>query len=167
MSNEFEIASLYRRHGLTVFRRALRILGCESEAHEIVQDIFLSLFERPEQFSGRSTVTTFLYSMTTHACLNRLRDQRNRERLLRSWQEQGSKLEVASGLSLEQRLMLQEALSALPGDLAQVAIYSILDGLTHEQIARIMACSRRQVGNLLARLSRWEQTREEAKCCAT
>jgi hypothetical protein len=66
----------------SVFRRARRLLGNDADAHEVVQDLFVSLFERPEQFSQRSTLTTFLYSATTHACLNRIRNKKRRLQLL-------------------------------------------------------------------------------------
>src|SRR5688572_26052095 len=73
---------VYQRHAPAVFRRARQILGNAADAREIVQDVFLSLFEAPHQFRGKSSLSTFLYSATTHACLNRVRNQRNRERLI-------------------------------------------------------------------------------------
>ena len=82
MRNEPELALIYQRYAPIVFRRARQILGNEVDAGEVVQDVFLSLLERPEQYGGRSSITTFLYRMTTNACLARLRDERNRERLL-------------------------------------------------------------------------------------
>ncbi|HEY8946885.1 MAG TPA: sigma factor, partial [Polyangiaceae bacterium] len=68
--------SVYRRHGAAVYRRALRLLGGDADTHEVVQDVFLNLFENPSQYAGKSALTTFLYSATTHACLNRLRNRR-------------------------------------------------------------------------------------------
>lgn len=157
------IAELYRRHGPVVFRRAARILGSESDASEIVQNVFLSLFERPEQFQGQSRLTTFLYSMTTNACLNHLRNQKNRERLLREWGELDAEDDVL-GLRIEQRAILQEALSAMPSELARAAVYYLVDGLTHEEIARVLGCSRRHVGDLLARLDRYGASDAEVAC---
>src|SRR4051812_135657 len=106
MLDQTELTAAYRRHGPMVFRRARKLLGNESDAGEIVQDVFLSLFEKPEQFAGGSSLTTFLYSATTHACLTRLRNQRGRSRLQ---QERQTELapEDARELSQEQLLMLQ------------------------------------------------------------
>lgn len=73
---------MYRRHAASVYRRACTLLGNEADAHEVLQDLFVSLLERPDQFAGGSSLPTFLYSATTHACLNRLRNQKNRARLL-------------------------------------------------------------------------------------
>jgi RNA polymerase sigma factor (sigma-70 family) len=73
---------LYRRHAANAFRRARRLLANDADAHEVMHDVFLSLFERPEQYEGRSTLSTFLFSAVTHACLNRLRNDKTRRRLL-------------------------------------------------------------------------------------
>jgi RNA polymerase sigma factor (sigma-70 family) len=105
-------------------------------------------------------LTTFLYSVTTFACLNRLRDQRNRARLQRERQLERYPYEEVGQLTPEQRLILSRALETMPDDLAQVAVYRYMDGMTRDEIARVMACSRRTVGNLLLRLDCWVASRE-------
>src|SRR4051812_31435375 len=82
MEQGLDLDDVYRRHGPAVLRRARRLLGDDAEAEEALQEVFVSLAARPEQFAGRSAMTTFLYSATTHLCLNRLRDQRRRRALL-------------------------------------------------------------------------------------
>src|SRR4029079_12546990 len=51
-------------------------------AGEVVQEIFVSLIRDPAQFRGASSIATWLYSATTHLCLNKIRDRDNRTRLL-------------------------------------------------------------------------------------
>ena len=165
MLDEYQLASAYRRHGPSVFRRARQMLGVEADAYEVLQEVFLSLVERPEQFQGKSSVTTFLYSATTHACLNRIRNTNNRERLQREHLPADEESSDSRGLSAEQLVMLKRAIVNMPDELAQVAIYYLIDGLTHEEIARLLSCSRRQVGNLLTKLEEWGQKLEEVKSC--
>jgi len=108
---------------------------------------------------------TFLYSATTHACLNRMRNATNRERLRREYLPEPDESTDSRGLNAEELLMLQRAIQTLPDELAQVAIYYLVDGLTHQEIARIMSCSRRHVGNMLARLAEWGQKLEPVEPC--
>jgi RNA polymerase sigma-70 factor (ECF subfamily) len=162
MADRDSISIIYRRHAPTVFRRAQQILGNSADAHEVVQDVFLSLFENPAQFAGLSALTTFLYGMTTHTCLNRLRNQRNRARLLAENLQAAE--EDPAGLTAEQLLILQRALATMPDELAQVAVYSCMDGLSQEEIARILSCSRRHVGNLLERVNEWGKSQEANPC---
>lgn len=154
MPDDQSIESVYRRHGAAVYRRALHILGAAADAHEVVQDVFMGLFENPSQYAGKSSMTTFLYSATTHACLNRLRNRRTRERLLRG-NGALSPAEVDDSLSPEQQLVLRRALADMPEDVAHAVVYYCVDGLTHEEIAGLLACSRRHVGNLLDRANEW------------
>lgn len=163
--DEVQLASVYRSHGPSVFRRARQILGVEADAYEIVQEVFLSLVEKPEQFQGKSSVMTFLYSATTHACLNRIRNATNRERLRRENLPPPDESSESRQLNAEQLLMLQRAMQSMPDELAQVAMYYLVDGLTHEEIARLLSCSRRHVGNLITRLAEWGQKQEEAAPC--
>jgi RNA polymerase sigma factor (sigma-70 family) len=153
-----EVSELYRRHATTVFRRALRILGSESEAHEVVQDLFVSLLERPEQFAGRSTLSTFMYSATTHACLNRLRNQRNRARILSERGEQTD--DAAASVGVVELVTLHRALARLPAPLAEVAVYYFVDELSHNEIAGLLGCSRRHIGDLLQRVEAWGRSQE-------
>ena len=152
-----QVAEVYRRHAAGVHRRARRLLGDEAEAHEVLQDLFVSLLERPDQFTGGSQVITFLYSATTHACLNRLRNRRTRERLL---QERPQPAQVApQGDAL---VRVRQALARMPEPLAEVAVYYFVDELSHQEIADLLHCSRRHVGNLVERVVAWGRAQEEA-----
>jgi DNA-directed RNA polymerase specialized sigma24 family protein len=42
-------------------------------------------------------------------------------------------------------------LARLPLELAEVVVYYYVDEMTHDEIAEQIGCSRRQIGNLLAR----------------
>ena len=151
------VDSLYRVHGHAVLRRARRILGSEDEARDVVQEIFTGMLDGKTTFRGDSAVTTWLYSATTHGCLNRLRNDKTRARLLAA--ENAGKTEAAAGTDAESALLLRQLLARVPANLADVAILHYVDEMTHDEIAEVLGCSRRHVGNLLERLH--ERLREE------
>ena len=153
------IEQLYREHGHAVLRRARQIVGNEAEARDVLQDVFTTLVEKPAQFARRSSITTWLYSVTTHACLNRLRDQRNRSRLVAA-NIARLRPRSSAATSAEQTLV-RELLSGLPDDEAQVAIYYYVDELTQKEVATVMGCSRRHVGNLLRRVQERARRQEQ------
>jgi RNA polymerase sigma-70 factor (ECF subfamily) len=161
MLDRAELTRVYRCHAPMVFRRACKLLGSDADAGEIVQDVFLSLFEKPAQYAAASSLTTFLYSATTHACLNRLRNQRGRVKLQLA-REAELVPDGSDRLTQEELLLLQTTLRTMPADLAHVAVYHFMDGLTQEEIAEVLGCSRRHVGNQLARVQRWAEQRESA-----
>lgn len=147
---QLELEQIYRRHGHLVLRRARQILGSDQEAHEALQEIFTSLLHRPEQFEGRSQITTWLYSATTHLCLNRLRNHSTRTRILT---EKVAPVDASASVesNAEARAHVRQILSRVPEELARVAVYYYLDDLSHREIAELVGCSRRHVGDLLVR----------------
>jgi RNA polymerase sigma-70 factor (ECF subfamily) len=141
---------VYRTHGHAVLRRARRLLGDEEEARDLLQEVFASLVARPEQFAQKSSITTWLYGVTTHGCLNRLRNARTRKRLFDEHANpSGARSEPPRA---EDVAMVKELLAGLPADLAEVAVYHHIDEMTHDEIAEVLGCSRRHVGDLLTRL---------------
>ncbi len=145
-----DVEALYRTYGHSVLRRARQIMANDDDAGEILQEVFAGLVARPDQFDGKSAPSTFLYSVTTHACLQRLRDRRNRLRLVdeqvKPWT---SDVDPRSPATIA---IVRGVLAQLPTDEARAAVYYHLDGMTHAEIADVMTCSRRHVGDLLERV---------------
>jgi RNA polymerase sigma factor (sigma-70 family) len=155
-----DVEVLYRSYGHSVLRRARQILASDDEAAEVLQELFAGLVARPQQFDGRSAPSTFLYAATTHACLSRLRNQRNRRRLIdeqvKPWATE------IDARSTESASALRGVLGLLTDDEARAAVYHHLDGMSHAEVAELLGCSRRHVGNLLERISRRLSERKEA-----
>ena len=156
-----DIERAYREYHHSVLRRATQLLGNEASAREVVQEVFVSLIRDPGQFRGRSSIATWLYSATTHGCLNRIRDRDNRARLLAE-QVAPAAARVAPA-RVEDQAAARQLLARLPEKLARVAVYAYFDGLTHDEIAEILGCSRRNVGKLLARLAELSGATEVAE----
>lgn len=138
-------------HGPTVLRRARQILGSDDQAKEVLQEVFLGLVEHPDKFEQRSSITTFLYAVTTNMCLNRLRDSKNRARLLEQWAEPAA-ADATAAPHADAVVELRRVLDRLPPDEAAAAVYYYLDGMSHAEISDVQGCSRRQVGYLLERM---------------
>jgi RNA polymerase sigma factor (sigma-70 family) len=156
-----EIEAAYRKHGHSVLRRALRLLRSEHEAKEIVQEIFTSLVEHPEQYEGRSSILTWLYAATTHRCFNRLRDTATRARI--TGRDGGVLAALSEPCAPDVTLELRRLLLDLPEELAMVAIYHHLDALTYDETALVMGCSRRKVAYLVEQLRDRVNSQENAR----
>lgn len=138
---------LYRDHGHSVLRRARGLLGSDSEGEEMLHEVFLKLLEDPAQLAHLQNPLAWLYSVTTNACFNRIRNRKTRQKIL-SAQRPAEELHDAG---LERRLTLDGLLSALPDEAAAALVYYHMDQMTHAEIAEMLGCSRRHVGNLLER----------------
>jgi RNA polymerase sigma factor (sigma-70 family) len=145
------VEEAYRKHGATVLRRARAILGDEAEAKEVLQDVFKSLLEGSTPFEQRSALTTWLYAITTNACLTRMRNRRTRQRLMDERQE--SFMGPVPPQDAERWAQLRQLLERLPEHLGVIAIHYFLDEMTQQEIARLVGCSRSQVGNLIKEIT--------------
>lgn len=153
-----QLRALYDTHGPMVFRRARRILGDDADAEEATQEVFIRAFTSAERFEERASVSTWLYRITTHLCLNRLRDARRRKEL---WDEKVEPAEPRSteALSHAEIIALRRVLAEAEPQCAHAAICVHLDGLSHEEAAEVLGVSRRTVGNLLERFVEFARKR--------
>jgi RNA polymerase sigma-70 factor (ECF subfamily) len=101
---------------------------------------------------------TFLYSATTHRCLNLLRNRRTRARLLEARGTTAAPAGEARAGPAEAMAQVRQLLARMPEDLAEVAVHYFVDEMTHDEIAEVIGCSRRKVGVMVerARASAWE-----------
>jgi len=130
------------------------MLGNDADAHEIVNDVFLSLHERPAQYEGKSSLSTFLYAMTTNACLNRIRSTKRRRRWLEKASAEAPDL-APRPVPPDRFTQLKHALGRMPEDLARIAVYYFMDELTQDEVSELLGCTRAHVRGLLARLDSW------------
>ncbi|MFN2186081.1 MAG: RNA polymerase sigma factor, partial [Anaerolineae bacterium] len=70
-------AAAYRRfvdeNSASVYGLALKLLGDEQEAEDVLQETFLSAFRAIDRFEGRSKLSTWLYRIAYNASLMHLR----------------------------------------------------------------------------------------------
>jgi RNA polymerase sigma-70 factor (ECF subfamily) len=157
--NTRQVEALYRQYGPSVYRRALNILKSEAEAQEAMQDVFVSALTKGQSFKGQSSPTTWLYSVTTNLCLNRLRNRKRRGELMA---EHAPVTALADRPHPELIHVVSEMLRSVPEEEARLAVYYYYDEMTQEEISGITGTPRRTVADLLerfrARIARREKS---------
>ncbi len=147
--NPAAVTALYRSHADLVWRRARSILHNEADAHDLVQEIFLSLWRNPGVFRGESKVTTFLYAVTTRAALARLRQGKNQLRLIQQTPETAPVPDARPGP--DQTVDVRTLLGRCPEHIAEVAVYYYVDGMSQQEIAGLLEVHRSVVAERLHR----------------
>ena len=156
---------LFSRYSPRIYRQAMHLLGNEAEAEEIMQEVFLTLYEKASTFRGDAAISTWLYRLTANAAISRLRRRTRRQEVLvddylPQFQEDGHHAQsvVDWSMDLEQSLVRDEACQLLrqaidelrPLDKA-VVVLSDLEELPQRETSEILGLS---VSAVKARLHR-------------
>lgn len=70
--------ALYERHASAVRRRLVQVVRDEAAADDLLQETFLRLWTRAEQWEGTGSVAGWLMRIATNLALNHLRSKRRR-----------------------------------------------------------------------------------------
>ena len=150
------LETLMERHGPQLYRVAFGITRNHSDAEEVVQDTFLSLFRKIDRFEGRSALGTWLYRIAANAALGKQRGKRataevHLEDLLPTFHADGhrqgdtaslladwSATPESELLSGEAREILEDALGHLPAHYRAVLILRDVEELSNEEVAEAL-----------------------------
>ena len=141
---------VYSRYGPALVRKARRMLGNAADAEDVVQSVFTDLVQRGHE--GGADLP-YLYRAVTSRCLNLVRDQTNRRRLI-DRQEPALRGLVRTRCDdqvIGQDLMLK-LVERLDLPCAEVLVYRYFDDLTQDEIADLQDVSRKTVGIRLGRV---------------
>ena len=152
---EAALGLLYDRHAGSVYALLLRMLG-HSSAQEVVQDVFLRLWQAPEKYDPvRADLRAYLLVMARSRALDRLRQERGEWRL---YDDQGQDFPLpderqnlfSQAASAEQQAHLARAMTRLSETQRETVRRAFLLGESREEIARTMGVP---VGTVKSRLN--------------
>ena len=136
------LAEAYRRHAGAVFALARRLLVDAALAEEIVQEVFLRIWNQPEKFDpDRGSLRSYLLAQCHGRSVDLLRSETSRrlreERDARRTAEKGYDLEhEVVDLSVAERV--QEALAVLPEGEREAIALAYFAGHTYREVAELL-----------------------------
>jgi len=139
----------YREHGRTLYAAALQVLRDSQESQDCVHDVLMRLWRRGAAYRPeRGSLRAFLAVCVRNESLARLRNARNRERIVRSVETPGSTDDIAAAVA--DRETLRPALGALAEKQRQTIELAYYQRYTLEEIARRLG---EPLGTIKSRLS--------------
>lgn len=138
---------LFRDHYKALCHFAERYLHDNDSAQEIVQDVFINLWQKKETISSDKSVKSYLYTSVKNRCLNYIRDNKKfRSQYLDVELEMEIPFEDVDQFSeSETQNRIEKALDKLPGKCRQVFELSRFEELKYKEIAERLRISQKTV----------------------
>jgi RNA polymerase sigma-70 factor (ECF subfamily) len=136
------LAEAYRRHAGAVLALARRLLVDTMLAEEVVQEVFLRLWNQPEKFDPeRGALRSYLLTQCHGRSVDLLRSETSR----RGREERDARRTAESGYDLEHEVVdltmaerVKEALELLPEGERQAIALAYFGGHTYREVAELL-----------------------------
>lgn len=144
------VAEVYREHFDFVWRTARRMRVSEHRIDDVVQDVFVVVHRRLEDFDARVSIRSWLYGIVHRTVLDHRRrarrkeapitggvtDEQGEERFPSNFPRPDHAAEASEALSLVERL-----LERIAPEKAEVLMLSCLEGMTVPEIAECVSAN--------------------------
>jgi len=137
--------AVIKKHQNKLYRTALAIMGGKTDAEDIVQDAFIKLFEKQQDFESPEHEAAWLIRVTVNLCKNRLRSH--------WWRRTVPLLDTYPARNDAQTGIVQ-AIMALPSKYRGVIHLFYYEGYSTKEIAEITAQNESTVRQQLTRARR-------------
>lgn len=161
--DETALQRLYDTYSSKVYNTAIGYTKNEQDAEEVLQDVFITVFNTAGKFRGDSAVSTWIYRIAVNKALDFLRKKNSQKRqgvftsIFRSGTNEllhdsvdfvhpGVKMENAENAKL-----LFKVIDELSENQKTVFILTQIEGLPQAEVAEIMKVTRKAVESLLQR----------------
>jgi RNA polymerase sigma-70 factor (ECF subfamily) len=141
-----------------LFSTALRILFDTHEAEEVIQDVFVQIWDKAATFNPEMGAPFhWALSITRNRSIDRLRARQRRTRLMSELEETAAADSVPEApatdthLAEDELAAVRSAVGGLPRDQRQAIEMAFFGGLTHPEIA---AALKEPLGTIKARIRR-------------
>jgi RNA polymerase sigma-70 factor (ECF subfamily) len=138
--DEAALAAIYNRYRTIHFGLILRILHSQPEAEDVLQDVFVQVWQRASSFDeARGKPFTWLVTLARSRAIDRLRALESRGRTAtvatRDAIDQVSDA-VADTFRSEQSKIVREVLAQIPDEQRRTLLLAYYEGLTQTEIAQ-------------------------------
>lgn len=145
---------LYQRYSLRLLGRIIRLVKSEETAEEILQTLFLKVWERRDQIDADKPLKPFLFTIAQNLVYDHFRrmalDERFRNEFIKQYAEDYQHIEEELTFKQTQENVMN-AIKALPPQCQKVFILFKIEGKSYAEICETLNISKSTVNNHLTK----------------
>ncbi len=134
-----DIESLHKLYELTskgIYAFVLSILKNPDEAEDVLQDVFLTIYNKAKTYKSMSKPLAWIYTIAKNCCFMKMRKTK---KIVKIPVEDISDDEFLSKVeNIEDRIVLEAALKSLSSEENQIIMLHIVGGLKNKDIAELL-----------------------------
>ncbi len=145
---------IFKTHFKGLHAYACTILKDRILAEEMVQVVFVKLYERADRISIETSLEAYLYRAVYYECLNHRKHEKIRSKHRSAVAHQGEQTTSEPGDYRELEVQLEKALAGLPEQCRTIFQMSRYDGLKYREIAYRLGLSVKTIENQMGKALR-------------
>jgi RNA polymerase sigma-70 factor (ECF subfamily) len=131
-------SEIFERYSRLLLRHTFRLLNDKAEAHDVVQDVFLMLWQKRDSLDSELALSSFLYTSVRNRIFNLLYHQKVVIKYAESFNRfavEGSNITEDTVREHELAKIIEREIAHLPERMRQVFLLNKKHGLSYHQIA--------------------------------
>ena len=141
MESNIQFEKLYKRFQPSLVNYAIYLTRSSEDSIELVNDVFLSVWNKRNRLKLDSSLKTYLYTAVKNRCINYIKKHKL-EIVLNEQLDMLSDFKAdQSLLEKEQHIIIQQIMNGLPSKCKQVFAMSRIDQLSNKEIASLLDIS--------------------------
>lgn len=152
---------LYKQYWPLIYQHSLTMLKDSTEAQDVVQELFIGLWEQREKLNITTSMTSYLYVAARNKVLNKIkRDSVIAKYMNELYLDKETLSLIPDNILIEKELaaQIERCVEHLPKRVREIFLLSREKGLTHQEIAELLNLSRstvkKQISNALEQIRR-------------
>lgn len=161
--DRLEFSHMVDAYSSRLYRLALKMLGNQQDAEDVLQETFLKAFRHLSGFDGRSSISTWLYRIAVNEALMMMRKKQlptiSLDEPVEGEEGETEPLQIVDWccipehelMSSEARLQLDQAVQKLPPNLRMAFILRDIEDLSTQEAADVLGLSENALKTRLSR----------------
>jgi RNA polymerase sigma-70 factor (family 1) len=143
--NESAFTDLYHQFSKTLYRKILRMVNDEETAKELLQDLFMKLWENREKIDTSKSFRSFLYTIAVNLVYDYFRKATRQKEVEAHLLEMAIDHYIDSEDTLEAKeniQMINDIINMLPPQRKKIFILCKVDGKSYEEVSKELNISK-------------------------